>query len=126
MTTSTLEVNLVVELNFAMLKTLHSLQVDMKSFREDSLNERKEQQAINEALLRNMMGGSPQGKPTQSTNRSTRELCHEWARTPREAENEGTSEATKEIITVLLVMTHFLHGERGKEMMTVFKGSFEK
>ena len=28
----------------------------------------------------------------------------------------------KEIIPVLLVMTHFLHGERGKEMMIVFRG----
>ena len=32
----------------------------------------------------------------------------------------------KEITTVLLVMTQFLHGEKGKEMMTVFRGSFEK
>ena len=32
----------------------------------------------------------------------------------------------KEIIKVLLVMTHFLPGERGKEVMTVFRGSFEK
>ena len=28
----------------------------------------------------------------------------------------------KGIIIVLLVMTHFLHGERGKEMMIVFRG----
>ena len=77
MTTPTSEVNLVVELNSDVLKTLHNLQAELKSFREDSLNERKEQQAINEALLRNMMGGSPQGKNTQSTNRSKRELYHE-------------------------------------------------
>ena len=64
MTTPTSGVNLVVELNYDVLKTLHSLQAELKSFREDSLNERKEQQAINEALLRNMMGVSPQGKPT--------------------------------------------------------------
>ena len=32
----------------------------------------------------------------------------------------------KEIITVLLVTTQFLHGERGKEVMAVFRGSFEK
>ena len=31
----------------------------------------------------------------------------------------------KEIITVLLVMAHFLQGERGKEVMTVFRGSFK-
>ena len=64
MTTPTSEVNLVVEINYDVLKTLHSLQAKLKIFIEDSLNERKEQQAINEALLRNMMGGSPQGKPT--------------------------------------------------------------
>ena len=64
MTTPTLEMNLVVDLKFDVLKTLHSLQFELKSFREGSLNERKEQQAINEALSRNMMGGSPQGKPT--------------------------------------------------------------
>ena len=85
MTTPTLEVNLVVEINFDMLKNLHSLQAELKSFREDSLNERKEQQAINEALLHNMMGGSPQGKYTQPTNRSKRETYHEQASSPREA-----------------------------------------
>ena len=56
MTTPTLEAELVVELNSDGLKTLHSLQVELKIFREDNLNERKEQQAINESLLRNMMG----------------------------------------------------------------------
>ena len=68
MTPPTPEVDLVVEIKSDVLKTLHSLQVELKSFREDSLNEIKEQQAINEALLHNMMRGSPQGKPTQSTN----------------------------------------------------------
>ena len=75
-----------------------SLQAELKSFREDNLNERKEHQAINEALLHNMMGGSPQGKPTQSTNRSKRESYHEyheWASNPREPEKEGTPKATK-------------------------------
>ena len=64
MTTPTPEVNLVVELDSNVLKTLHSIQVELKSFREDSLNKRKEQEAINEALLRNMTRGSSQGKPT--------------------------------------------------------------
>ena len=41
-------------------ENLHNLQVEVKSFREDSLNERKEQQAINETLLCNIMGGSLQ------------------------------------------------------------------
>ena len=85
MTTPTLEVNLVVELNSDVLITLHNLQDEVKSFREDSLNERKEHQAINETLVCNMMGGSLQGKPTQSTNRSKREPYHEQASIPREA-----------------------------------------
>ena len=32
----------------------------------------------------------------------------------------------EEIITVLLVVIHFLNGERGKQVMTVFTGGFEK
>ena len=64
MTTPTLKVNLVVELNSDVLKTLYSLQVELRCFKDDSLNERQEQQAINEALLCNMTGGSLQGKPT--------------------------------------------------------------
>ena len=59
MTTPTLEVNLVVDLNSDVLRTLHGLQAELKSFREEILNERKEQQDINEALFRNMMEGSP-------------------------------------------------------------------
>ena len=58
MTTPTPEAELVVELNYDVLRTLHNLQDELKSFREDSRNERKEQEAINEALLRNMIGGS--------------------------------------------------------------------
>ena len=42
MTTPTPEVNLVVELKYDVLKTLHSLQAELKSFREDNLNERIE------------------------------------------------------------------------------------
>ena len=42
MTILTSEVNLVVELNSDVLKNLHSPQAELKSFREDSLNERKE------------------------------------------------------------------------------------
>ena len=95
MTTPTPEVNFAVKLKYDVLKTLHSLQAELKSFREDSVNERKEQQAITEALLCNMTGGSLQGKPTQFANRSKREPYHERARNPREAEKEGTHEATK-------------------------------
>ena len=86
MTTPTPEVKLVVELNSDVLKNLHSLQGEMKSFKEDSLNERKEHQAINEASLRNMTGGSMQSKPTQSTNISKREPYHEWVSSLREVE----------------------------------------
>ena len=43
MTMPTPEAELVVELNSDVLKTLHSFQAELKSFREDSLNERKEQ-----------------------------------------------------------------------------------
>ena len=95
MTTPTPEVNLVFEINSKVLKNFPSLQAELKSFREDNLNERKEQQAINESLLCNMTGGIPQGKPTQSTNRFKREPYHERANSPREVENEGTPEATK-------------------------------
>ena len=42
MTTPTPEVKLVVKLNSNVLKNLHSLQAELKFFREDSLNERKE------------------------------------------------------------------------------------
>ena len=95
MTTPTPEVNLVVELNSDVLKYLHDLQAEMKSFKEDSLNERKEHRAINEALFRNMTGGSPQDKPTHFTNRSKREPYHERASSLREVEKECTPEATK-------------------------------
>ena len=49
--TPTQEVELVVELNSDILKTIQSLQADLQSFRDDNLNERKEQQAIIESLL---------------------------------------------------------------------------
>ena len=65
----TQEAELAVELDYDIMKTIQSLQADLQSFRDDNLNERKEQQEINEALLRNMMGGSSEGKPTHSTNR---------------------------------------------------------
>ena len=67
----------------------------MKSFREDSLNERKEQQAIIEALLHNMTGGSPQGKPTLSTNGYKREPYHEQSSSPTEVKKEGNPKETK-------------------------------
>ena len=58
------------------------------------MNERNEQQAINEALLWNMMGGSLQGKPTHSTNRFKKEFYHRRVSSPRE---EGKEEHTLEL-----------------------------
>ena len=84
--TPTEEEKMVVELNFDIMKTIQSLQANLQSFRDDNMNERKEQQAINEALLRNMMGGILQGKPTHSTNTSKREPYHKWAIIPRKEE----------------------------------------
>ena len=96
MNTPTPKGELVLELNSDILKTIHSIQEELWSLKEDSMNERKEQEAINEALLRNMMGGIPQGKPTQSTNSSKREPYHKRANGPREGEKEEqTPEAPK-------------------------------
>ena len=86
--TPTEEAKLVVELNYDIMKTIQSLQADLHSFREDNLNKRKEQQAINEALLQNMTGGIPQGKPTQSTNRFKKKFDHKRANNLREEGKE--------------------------------------
>ena len=42
LTTPTQEAELLVELNSDIMKTIQSLQVDLQSFRDDNLNERKE------------------------------------------------------------------------------------
>ena len=84
---------MVVELNFDIMKTIQSLQANLQSFRDDNMNERKEQQAINEALLRNMMGGSLQGKPTHSPNLFKKEPYPKWFSIPRE---DGKEEHTPE------------------------------
>ena len=67
--TLTREAELVVELNSDILKSIHSLQGDLQSFRDDNMNERKEQQEINEALLQNLTRGIPEGNLTHSTNK---------------------------------------------------------
>ena len=59
----------MVVLNSDIVKTIQSIQAKLHSFNDDNMNEKKEEQVINEALLWNMMGGIPQGKPTHSTNR---------------------------------------------------------
>ena len=128
MNTPTQGVELVVELNSDILKTIHSLQAKLQSFREDSLNERKEHQVINEALLRNMMGGISQRKPTQSTNNSKREPYHKRASRSQEKNKKRNIPLRhqNEIFIVLSVMTLFLLEERNKELMTLLRGSFEK
>ena len=67
------------------------MQEGLQIFKDDSMNERKEQQAINESLLWNMMGGSPHGQPTHSTNKFKREFYHKHVSSPKE---EGKEEHT--------------------------------
>ena len=75
------------------MKTIQCLQEELQSFKDDNMNEGKEQQAINEALLHNMTGESPQGKPTHSTNKFKKEFHHKRERNPNE---EGKQEHTHE------------------------------
>ena len=42
---------MAVELNYDLMKTIQSLQVDLHIFKYDNMNERKEKQEINEYLL---------------------------------------------------------------------------
>ena len=66
----TREEELVVELNFDLMKTIQSMQEDLQSFKDENMNEIKEHQLINEALLQNMMGIIPHGKRTHSTKKT--------------------------------------------------------
>ena len=84
----------MVEQNFDILKTIQSLQGDLKSFIDDNMIEINEQQVINEALLWNMIGVIPQGKTTHSTNMSKKQLYHKWDSILRE---KGKEEHTHEI-----------------------------
>ena len=52
------------------------------------MNKRKEQKAINEYLLQNMMGGNPDGQPTHSTNKSKEGYHCKRASIPKEEEKE--------------------------------------
>ena len=83
----------MVELNSNILKTIQSLQADLQSFKDDNMNEIKEQQAINEALLRYMMGGILHGQPTHSTDKFKKEFYHKHASSTKE---EGKEEHTPE------------------------------
>ena len=73
-----------------------------------------------------MTEGSPQGKPTQSTNKYKEKHTMSGPIAQEKQKKRVHLKQIKEIITILLVMTHFLPRERDKEMMTVFMGSFEK
>ena len=54
----------MVELNSDLMKTIQSMQVDLQSFKDHNMNERKEQKTINEDLLQNITGVDPHGQPT--------------------------------------------------------------
>ena len=54
------------------MKTIQSLEADLKRFKDDKINERKKQKEINEYLLRNMMRVNPCGQPSHSTNKCTK------------------------------------------------------
>ena len=71
----TREEELVVELNFDLMKTIQSMQEELQSSKDENMNEIKEHQLINEALLQNMTGIIPHGKRTHSTNK-TKENNH--------------------------------------------------
>ena len=127
MNTPTQEAELVVELNSDILKTIHSLQAELQSFREDSLNERKEHQVINEALLRNMMGGIPQGKPTHSTKIPKGNVTINGPEAQEKNKKRNVPlKLWKEIIIVLPVMNLLYHVEKNKEAMTIFRGGVQK
>ena len=64
------------------------MRVDLHSFKDDNMGERKEQQTINEALLQNMMGGSPRGQPTHSTNKFKKQFYHKQDSSPKEQGKE--------------------------------------
>ena len=57
------------------------------------MDERKEQKAINEALLRNRTGGGLHGQPTHSTNKYKKYFYHKHANNTKE---EGKEEHTHE------------------------------
>ena len=71
------------------MKTIHSLQKYLESFKDDNMNERKEKKAINEDLLQNIMRVKPHGQPTHSTNKSKEEYHYKRSTNiPKEEEKE--------------------------------------
>ena len=83
-------------LNFDLMNTIESLQVDLQCFKDENMNERWEQKAINEALLQNLTGVNPHRQSTHSTNKSNENYHHKIrTKSPRE---EGWEEHTPEFI----------------------------
>ena len=122
--TPTREEELVVELNYDILKIIQSLQVDLQSFKDDNMNERKEHQAINEALLQNMTGGIPHGQPTHSTNKFKKEFYHKWAGSPKEeGKEEHTFEPLERHYHSISSDNSLSPTERNRGMMTTFEES---
>ena len=79
----------MVELNSDLMKTIHILQEDLYSFKDDNMNERREHKSINEDLLRNLTEVNPHRQLTQSKNKS-KEKYHQKRRTssPKEEGKE--------------------------------------
>ena len=90
------EEEIVVELNFDLMKNIQSLQEDLQSFKNENMNERREQKAISEALLRSLIGVNPHRHSTHSISKS-KENCHHKRRT-NSLREEGREENTLDFI----------------------------
>ena len=93
------------------MKTIQSIQVYFHSFRDDNLNEIKEQQVNNEAFVVKHDGRKLQQKPTHSTNRFKKEFYHKQAAREMKENKNIPLNLQKEIIIVFLVMILLLRGE---------------
>ena len=79
------------------MKTIQSIQVYFHSFRDDNLNEIKEQEVINESFVVKHDGRKLQRKHIDSINRFKKEFCHKRESSSREeAKQEHTLEPPKE------------------------------
>ena len=78
------------------MNTIQSLQVDLLSFRDDNMNERREQKEINESLLRILTGVNSHRQSTHSTNKY-KENCHHKSRI-NSLIKEGREEHTPDFI----------------------------
>ena len=128
MNSPTREEELVVELNSDLVKTIESMQAYLQSFKDDKMNERKEQKAINEALLRNMMGVHHHAQPTHSPINPRKNMSiKEGPVVLRKMEKKNPHLIfQKKNITVFLVKVPYHLAEKGRKMMTIFKENFER